>query len=118
MMNGSLWHHVVCHAAASEKVQPWNNSTSMEVQHTKWSTMEEHRQVMKSTTVIASVVNKSADRLKLPNGGYGFLGVCNDSVAMVQAGCGCPVTQFPCILGGQAKVTIAAAFKVSLLLPE
>jgi hypothetical protein len=112
-MNAKRWHHVVCHAAASEKVQPWKNSKSMEVQHTKWSTMEECMQVMRCTPVILSVENKSADCLKLPNGGYGLLDVCIDSVAMVQSGCGCPITLFPCILAGQAKITIVAAFKVS-----
>jgi hypothetical protein len=87
----------------------------MEVKHTSWSTPEEFKQAMKCTTVIGSVINKCADRLNLPNGGYGFLGVCNDSVAMVQSGTGCPVTQFPCILAGLAKTTMAAAFKACSL---
>jgi hypothetical protein len=70
---------------------------------------------MRCTSCVAAVVNKAADRLGLPFGGYGYLGVCNDSVAMVQAGLGEQVTQFPCILAGAAKVTVSQTFEVRKL---
>lgn len=84
----------------------------METVHTAWSSLDDYRLAMRCTTCIGSAVNKSADRLNLPNGGYGFLGVCNDSVAMVQAGMRMAVTQFPCILAGQAKTVVGAAIMV------
>jgi len=84
----------------------------MELAHTSWSCRSDYVQAMRCTTCIGAAVNKSADRLNLPNGGYGFLGVCNDSVAMVQAGMGTAVTQFPCILAGQAKTVVGAAITV------
>jgi hypothetical protein len=87
----------------------------MEVVHTAWSTTKEYKAAMLCTTAIGLVVNKAADRLGVPNGGYGYFGVCNDSVAMVQAGLGEKVTQYPCILAGAAKATISQAFEVRFL---
>lgn len=84
----------------------------MELSHTSWRSIYDYGRVIKATTCLSSVINVTADRLRLPSGGYGFLGVCNDSVAMVQAALGEPVTQFPCLLAGQAKTIIGSAVKV------
>ena len=98
--------------AAAEPEQPWQNGKLMEVQHSSWHSAHEFREVVRATTCLSAAVNISSDRLRLPSGGYGYLGVCNDSVAMLQAAMGEPVTQFPCILAGQAKAVISAALKV------
>lgn len=45
-------------------------------------------------------------------GGYGYLGVCHDSVAIVQAAMQEPVTLFPCLLAGQAEVMMSKMYKV------
>jgi hypothetical protein len=39
-------------------------------------------------------------------------GVCNDSVATIQAALEEPVTMFPCILAGQAKIQMAQTYSV------
>ena len=39
-------------------------------------------------------------------------GVCNDSVATIQAAMEEPVTMFPCILAGQAKTHMAQTYAV------
>lgn len=43
-------------------------------------------------------------------------GVCNDSVATIQAALEEPVTMFPCILAGQAKTQMAQTYAVCLTL--
>jgi hypothetical protein len=84
----------------------------MELRHGEWSTVPQLRAAMRATTVIASATNIAADRLRLPNGGYGYLGVCNDSVAAVQAALGEEVTMYPCILAGRAKATMSRTYEV------
>lgn len=44
--------------------------------------------------------------------GCRYLGVCNDSVAIVQAGLGEAVTMFPCILAGRAKHKMSQLYQV------
>jgi hypothetical protein len=104
-----VWGRLV---AGAEAEQPWNNSKCMELAHSSWSTVEDYKAAMRCTTCVAATVNCTADRLKLPNGGYGYLGVCNDSVAMVQASLQEEVTLFPCILAGGAKTILGSAIKV------
>lgn len=84
----------------------------METRHNEFKDVCNLRAVVRATSAIASVTNVAADRLRLPNGGYGYLGVCNDSVAAVQAALGAPVTMFPCILAGRAKATMARTYQV------
>ena len=56
---------------------PWINVPEVERFHTNWSTMTEYRTVMQHAAAVASSVNRAADQLKLPSGGYGYLGVCH-----------------------------------------
>lgn len=91
---------------------PWNNSEAAERQHTDWSTRAEFAAAMRHASCVSATINRAADRLKLPSGGYGYLGVCNDSVAMVQAGLQLPITQFPCIVAGEGLSVLARTFQV------
>lgn len=45
-------------------------------------------------------------------GGYGYLGVCHDSVAVVQAAMQEEVTLFPCLLAGQAEGVMSKMYTV------
>lgn len=93
---------------------PWNSSPETEAKHSRWSTSSEYARAADVTAMVANVTNRLADEHNLPNGGYGYLGVCNDSVATVQAALSEPVTMFPCILAGQAKIQMAKAYGVRL----
>lgn len=48
-------------------------------------------------------------------GGYGYLGVCHDSVAVVQASMQEEVTLFPCLLAGQAESVMSRMYTVRAL---
>jgi hypothetical protein len=91
---------------------PWNNSPRTEVKHSSWSGSREYAAAADFAAMIANVTNHLADEHQLPNGGYGYLGVCNDSVATIQAAMNEPVTMFPCILAGQAKIQVLKAYDV------
>lgn len=62
--------------------------------------------------MVANASNRMADERHLPSGGYGYLGVCLDSVATIQAGLGQAVTMFPCNISGQAKTRMAQTYQV------
>ena len=67
-----------------EVERPWNQSEGVEVQHGSWAGLDDWRRGFQATSAVAAVTNKAADRTQLPMGGYGYLGVCNDSVAQLQ----------------------------------
>ena len=104
------------HAApTSEPMRPWTSPEDVEVRHTKW-TSEHHTTVMRQCAVTSAVFSTLADRLKLSRGGYGALGVCNDTTALVASSAGEKRNwQWPCMLGGPAKVLVMQELKVCLL---
>ena len=50
-------------------------------------------------------------RGRVAAGGYGYLGVCHDSVAIVQAALQQEVTLFPCLLAGEAETIMSQMYK-------
>lgn len=58
------------------------------------------------TTTSAAVLNVAATRGQMMFGGYGFLGVCIDSVAAIQKAMTGDCTLYPLILGGDAKMRL------------
>lgn len=64
------------------------------------------------SAIVSCVTNRMADVLNLPNGGYGYLGVCNDSVATIQAAMHEAITMFPCVWAGHAKTYMAESYAV------
>lgn len=101
-----------CARAGSGPSVPWTDGKKVEVVHSKWSSMAEYSAALQAASVVAAVTNYTADRSRLPNGGYGTLGVCNDSVAVVQAALGAQVTMFPCILAGSSKRALQLTYQV------
>eukprot|EP00892_Ulva_mutabilis_P000379 jgi/Ulvmu1/10341/UM061_0024.1 len=98
------WH------SGREADQPWNNSSAMELEHSTWTRPEEYAAAADIAAMVATATNNTADELDLPNGGYGYLGVCHDSVAIVQAALQEEVTVFPCLLAGQAETIMSRMY--------
>lgn len=63
-------------------------------------------EVARLTTTSAAVLNVAATRGQMMLGGYGFLGVCIDSVAAIQKALTGNCTLYPLILGGDAKMML------------
>eukprot|EP00892_Ulva_mutabilis_P003573 jgi/Ulvmu1/1588/UM111_0016.1 len=61
----TAWH------AGLDAEQPWANSATAEVQHTAWHTAEEYEAAADVAAAVACVINRTADVLRLPSGGYG-----------------------------------------------
>lgn len=55
-------------------------------------------------------------RRRLPNGGYGYLGICMDSAAAIQQALTGQVTLFPLVLCGKVKSRVMLLYKVSPVL--
>ncbi|PRW44238.1 Arginine repressor [Chlorella sorokiniana] len=69
------------------------------------------RRLVRLITAATCIADVAAQRDMLLFGGYGMLGVCLDSVALIQqamAGC---CTIFPLLLGGEAKFSLLALYR-------
>lgn len=61
---------------------------------------------------VMNVYNYVGSKWNLPMGGYGYTGVCLDSVALLQRAIFGHTTVFPILVGGTVKVEIAQVFNL------
>lgn len=86
--------------------RPWQQDSLAFVSHDEEILAKEKRQVFRLMTVISAVTNAVADVDHVVLGGYGFMGVCLDSVALLQQAITGRCTLYPLFLGGVAKTSL------------
>jgi len=101
------WH------SGNDVAQVWANDPEVEIfhDHPRWSNLHQFRAAMETSTVSSIALNITATRSRLPNGGYGYLGICMDSTASIQMALTGKTTLFPLILGGQVKTCVMLLYK-------
>lgn len=86
--------------------RPWQQDPLAFVSHNEdlFSSKEGRRKTFRLMTVISAVTNAVADIDNIVVGGYGFMGVCLDSVATLQHALTGTCSIYPLFLGGAAKM--------------
>ncbi|KAJ8901735.1 hypothetical protein NDN08_003941 [Rhodosorus marinus] len=88
----------------------YQNHPEINALHGIWS-FEDMISGVKHASHIMNIYNYIATKWNLPVGGYGYSGVCLDSVALVQHSVKGETTVFPIMIGGGVKVEIAQAIQ-------
>jgi hypothetical protein len=83
---------------------PWHRGAELWHDSTESGLGErEQLELVRGASVMSVLSNVAAQQTSLAMGGYGFLGVCLDSVAVLQLAIGAKCTIFPLLLSGQAR---------------
>lgn len=88
--------------------RPWQQDSQAFVSHNEdvFDTASDRRNAYRLMTVISAVTNACADADNVVVGGYGFMGVCLDSVALLQHALTGSCTMYPLFLGGAGKTSL------------
>ncbi len=96
--------------------RPWQTTPDACVVHTPgiFATRRKRARAARLMSIISAVTNAQADADQIVLGGYGYFGVCCDSVALLQATLlndTSATTIYPLLLGGGAKVCLSDAYE-------
>jgi len=93
--------------------RPWQQDPLASVKHANsiLNTKEGRKSALRYSTVVSVVTNCTADLDHVVIGGYGYLGVCLDSVAAVQQALTGECTLYPLFLGGAAKMSVLDMYR-------
>jgi hypothetical protein len=93
--------------------RPWQQDSMASVKHASniLNTKEGRKNAFRYSTVISVVTNCTADLDHVVIGGYGYLGVCLDSVAAIQQALTGECTLYPLFLGGAAKMSVLDMYR-------
>ena len=95
-------------------LRPWQADPKASVYHSVefLSTRENRHRAFRLMTVISCVTNLVADSNRIVLGGYGYMGVCLDSIAVLQQALTGSCTMYPLFLGGAAKMTLLDGYRM------
>ena len=93
--------------------RPWQQDPLASVKHASdiLNTKEGRKNAFRYSTVVSVVTNCTADLDHVVIGGYGYLGVCLDSVAAIQQALTGECTLYPLFLGGAAKMSVLDMYR-------
>lgn len=88
--------------------RPWQQDPRAFVSHNEDIFLESHNRyrAFRFMSAISAVTNSCADVDSIVVGGYGFMGVCLDSVALLQHALTGTCTMYPLFLGGAGKTSL------------
>jgi hypothetical protein len=95
-------------------LRPWQADPKASVCHNVefLSTRENRHSAFRLMTVISCVTNLVADSNHIVLGGYGYMGVCLDSIAVLQQALTGSCTMYPLFLGGAAKMNLLDGYRM------
>jgi hypothetical protein len=108
-MRGKRGQAAAAAAAAAPAAEP---AAPAAARPRKWLSWREVR-LLRLVAASTCVLNTAGQRDRLPFGGYGYLGACTDSAAALQQALIGRTTLFPLVLGGTAKMGLAALYRAA-----
>lgn len=94
--------------------RPWQTDPQAFVVHAPDAlcSAEDRQQALRRITCISAVSNCIADENHVVVGGYGFMGVCLDSVALLQQSLTGTCSMYPLFLDGAAKMYLVQGYRI------
>ena len=94
--------------------RPWQTDPRAFVIHTPEAcrSADDRQKIFRRITCISAVSNCIADENHVVVGGYGFMGVCLDSIALLQHSLTGTCSMYPLFLDGAAKMYLVQGYKI------